>query len=324
MRRFDRIGQILDRAVEGIAVIGPHGPFWRGRTVDQFVTQLVRGRVAVVPGDPENSRLVQALEGRAPFGVNLQPPTPGATLRRMPPERPPVPQPDIDYIRRWIADGCPDDEEPTVVPAPVTFTTEQHNAFWREFDDWAMFSASEEVQIAEDAVMTVGFSRYLAMARGGGEVGWTHWIADAANRASLDLLAVRQLETVRRHYGNPIQEAGLLSGFELFGRGELPPDPQRPLHPNHQMDGEQMWFIWAAFVDACIRAGIETADQQKIGRGVLVGTLNDGVFRQRFNVVGFTRDDAGKAAMRNHVSALGGNELLAEFRARTVESGMFP
>lgn len=49
----------------------------------------------VLPGDPGNSYLVQKLEGRAAAGA------------RMPLGGPPLPQPNIDLVRGWIAAGAP-------------------------------------------------------------------------------------------------------------------------------------------------------------------------------------------------------------------------
>jgi mono/diheme cytochrome c family protein len=48
----------------------------------------------VAPGDPDNSYLIQKLEGTAGVG------------QRMPLRLPPLPQSDIDVIRQWITDGA--------------------------------------------------------------------------------------------------------------------------------------------------------------------------------------------------------------------------
>lgn len=51
----------------------------------------------VAPGDPDNSYLIQKLEGTASVGV------------QMPEGGPPLPQATIDVIRQWISDGAIDD-----------------------------------------------------------------------------------------------------------------------------------------------------------------------------------------------------------------------
>ena len=56
----------------------------------------------IVLGNPDESGLVKALRGRAPFD--------STTFSRMPLGRPPVSEPDIVFIEQWIRDGCPGDE----------------------------------------------------------------------------------------------------------------------------------------------------------------------------------------------------------------------
>ena len=67
---------------------------------DQLVNAAVRekpGAVRIVPGDPDNSYLVQKLEGSS-----------GITGRRMPQNGPPyLTDGQIAIIRRWIAIGAP-------------------------------------------------------------------------------------------------------------------------------------------------------------------------------------------------------------------------
>lgn len=108
MNRFDRVIQILDEAIGGPAAsIGAHGTFWRGLTRDEFVTQQVFDHSLIVVGRGVDSNLVKALRGEFPFGSNTG--TPGATFRRMPAGRAPVPADQIAFIERWIDDGCPED-----------------------------------------------------------------------------------------------------------------------------------------------------------------------------------------------------------------------
>ena len=83
--RFQRVCEILDEAVGGPGEsIGAHGAFWRGLTRDEFVAQSPVGRPLVVVGDGPASNLVRALKGQAPFGRDLIPRPPGASIRRMP------------------------------------------------------------------------------------------------------------------------------------------------------------------------------------------------------------------------------------------------
>ena len=66
------------------------------------------GVLRVNPGDPNNSYLIQKLEGRAASG------------ERMPAGLPALPQTDIDVIRQWIAAGALPDSQST---APVRVTS---------------------------------------------------------------------------------------------------------------------------------------------------------------------------------------------------------
>ena len=74
------------------------------------------------------------------------------------------------------------------------------------------------------------------------------------------------------------------------------------------------------FRDACLRLGFEPEFWRAHVRAILVGLLNDGLFRERFTVNGFSADDAGKQAMRDHVRNLTDDALQAELRQRFVES----
>jgi photosystem II stability/assembly factor-like uncharacterized protein len=114
MTRFERVIAILDQAVGGPAVnVGVHGAFWRGLTRDQFVIKRVLGRDLVKIGDGNASNLVKALRGEAPFGADLPAPPPGAVMSRMPAGLPPVRDEDIEFIKVWIDDSCPEDSAPT-------------------------------------------------------------------------------------------------------------------------------------------------------------------------------------------------------------------
>jgi hypothetical protein len=114
VHRFSQIKDILDNAVggQGAQVGGPHGPFWRALTRDQFVNFAVFGNPLVTLGDGDGSNIVKALRGQQPFGADVG--TPGASFRRMPAGRPPVPADQIAVIATWIDDGCPEESEDPV------------------------------------------------------------------------------------------------------------------------------------------------------------------------------------------------------------------
>ena len=108
MKRFEKVQAILEAAVAGTE-IEAHGNFWRSLTLEQFKVADVFGEQLLVVGSAEESNLIKALEGRAPFGTDTG--TPDAIYERMPVGFAPVSPENIAVIRRWIDDGCPDEEE---------------------------------------------------------------------------------------------------------------------------------------------------------------------------------------------------------------------
>lgn len=105
--RYQEVIDILDQAVGGsTAPVGAHGAFWRGKTKAEFVAAMVFGQQLLTPGDGSGSNLVKALKGEAPFGTDTG--TPGGIFRRMPAGRDPVSAKQIEVIKKWIDDGCPD------------------------------------------------------------------------------------------------------------------------------------------------------------------------------------------------------------------------
>lgn len=314
---YARIQQILDQAVQGQS-FGAHGPFWRNLTRDQFVAKAVFGQklLAVKADgtfDPVESNLVKALEGRAPFD--------GTVFPRMPLGFPPLADPQLSEIQNWIAQGCPD----VVASAGWVDATaggpvngQQHIDYWRDFDDWAMFNASEQVS-ADIGVFFGLVSKWMDFAKDATqEAAWAAALAPANVRDAVGRLEEKQRSTVVAHYGQPVPLLTLLDGYERFGDNSLPDDPQRPADVRHTMNGDTMWFVWSAFVDACLRIGgaIPAEFWNGMARAILEGLLNDGLFRGRFTVHGFTADPAGKAAIRAHVRGLSAADLPAELQRR--------
>lgn len=304
--RFERVRQILDTAVNG-EIIGAHGAFWRGRTRDEFVEMEVFGQQLVVVGNCEESNLISALKGTGQFD--------NSPFRRMPAGRKPVPDQDIEFICKWIDDGCPDKDTDQVDP-------EEHNAYWREFDNWAMFAVSPEVQAAIGSFMGSAAMLWMAYALDNSrEQAWEDAIKASSMSTTLTLLSTRQTQTVREHFGRPIIWKNVLDSFEKFGSNTLPDDHLRPVDPRHNMNGATMWFFWSAFADACLRLDIDRDFWLNNTRAILLGLMSDGLFRGRFQVKGFTADDEGKKAVRSHVEQMDKDELRDELVRRYQDSG---
>jgi hypothetical protein len=333
---FARIQQILNEAVNN-EDIGAHGPFWRNLSRDQFVAKSIFGRklIATRPDgtfDPDESNLVKALEGRAPFGANLTPPPAGAIFNRMPDGFPPVAADRIAEIRAWIGAGCPDAAplspaawmDPNAGgPAPP----QQHIDYWRDFDSWAMFDATQAVQDDIDVFFRAA-PLWLAFAKDATkEAAWQQALAQPNLQQALGCLETKQRDTVTTHYGKPVPLLTLLDSLERFGDDSLPDDPLRPADVRHNMNGAVMWFFWSAFADACLRlAATSSAIPDDFWRGtsraIMLGAINDGLFRGRFKVTGFTANPAGKVAARQHVRNLQDAEIQAALALRYRESGL--
>ena len=92
-----------------------------------------------------------------------------------------------------------------------------------------------------------------------------------------------------------------------------------------------MWLFWASFAEACVTLGSSPASPavaipvefwRGMQRALLVGMLNDGLFRGRFPVNGFPAGATGQAAVKAFVQALPDSQLKAELRTRALDSGL--
>jgi hypothetical protein len=195
-----------------------------------------------------------------------------------------------------------------------------HVGYFRDLDNWSMFSATAEVQAAIDIVQAAPL-RWLAYAKNpAAEEAWLDAISTDEALAAFALLAARQQQTVEAHYGVPVPLLTLLDGYERFGNDGLPDDPLRPQAPRHNMDGAIMWFFLAAFAEACLRLQIGVEFWTFMMRPILCGLLNDGLFRGRFHVEGFAADDAGRDAVFAFAQQVSDAVLPAELRRRYVQS----
>jgi len=136
MNRFQRVIEILDRAVGGPnAPVGFHGAVWRNISRNDFVARKIFGLQLVAVGDGAGSNFVKALKGESPFGADLAEPPPDATFSRMPAGLEPVPPSEIAFIETWINEGCLEDDVPSAV-APTWRRTNAPIASSRTDDIW--------------------------------------------------------------------------------------------------------------------------------------------------------------------------------------------
>jgi hypothetical protein len=326
MKRFDHVVEILDAAIDHQPTIGAHGAFWRGTNLQQFLALRVRGRILLVPGNSADSNIIKALRGLAPFGADLDPAPAGAIFDRMPSGRPPVATEAIDFIAKWIDDGCPDDEMPApdldrlwaaraVARRVSTPGPELFNTFFREFDNFFAFDSTAETDAALDVFMTLAPTAWPGFVQNPNLNAWTSAIAAADAKKAIQYLSDNQLRIIAKFFGDPADQTALNEAFWQFGKGTLPPDDLRPQDPLHRMNGKLMWVMWLSCADACLRLGMQPDHWAATAKAVSLGLVGDALFRTDRPVpLKITRYSAQDPNVQSKVTAdfanLAGNDLL--------------
>jgi len=327
MKRFDHVVEILDTAINHQPNIsGPHGTFWRGKTLAQFIGLTVVGRTLVEPGNSTDSNLIKALRGLDPFGADLPSPPANAILRRMPAGRPPVAADAIDFIAQWIDDGCPDDEMPSpllqrllavhaIRPPPVDlFTPDAFNSFFRDFDDFFQNHASADTRAAVGTFQSLALGLWPGSAQNPDLNAWIAKINEPNAKSAIQYLSDNQIRIFVKFFGNPEDQRALNEAFWQFGKGTLPPDDLRPGDP-HRMDFTLQWLIWLACADASLRLGMRRALWEQTAKAVALGLVGDALFQPlRVPKLKITRYTAQDPNVQNKVATdfakLTGNDLL--------------
>jgi hypothetical protein len=291
MKRFDHVVEILETAVHN-ETIGKHGNFWRNKTREQFIATKVFGKILLVPGKASDSNIIKAMRGLAPFGVDTDNPPPGAIFDRMPAGRPAVPEQSIQFIEKWINDGCPDDDVADPVPPAnvavaggaaaaadgAAATPDLFVRFFREFDQFFAFEANNQTRAAIGDFFGIadswpGFNQSTDLP------AWTDAIADPTAKNAAQFLSDNQLRVMKAHFGDPADEAALTEALWQFGKGSLPADAQRPQDRFHRMNGHTMWLMWLAFADASIRLGMNAPQWTRNTKCICLGMVGDALFR---------------------------------------------
>jgi hypothetical protein len=332
---FIEVKIILDRLVNGDE-IRMHGNFWRGKTRDELVALKVMGLPLVAVGDPAGSNLVKALRGISPFGRNLQPRPAGARFNRMPDGRTPATEAEIATIERWIAAGCPEGPLDAAAGAAGLLAAGAGDAmldvrFWREFDDFFLFKASDETRQHVSAFLNESVTVWLSFVQDGSLAAWTAHIAQAAVRQSIAYILQHHLRLIGLLYGSPAPAARVLDSYWRFGGNLLPDDPDSSGPIRHTMNSPGDWFNWAPFLDAILRINGPDAETLLLARGWHIGLVADGLLRvdadrppdDRLRIPDFQASDPKlHDAVVARYGGAGKDDLLAEFVRRTKETGV--
>ena len=319
MKRYDKVLDILDTAVSH-EVIGAHGNFWRGKTREQFIVMKVFGKVLVAPGAAADFNIVKAIRGLSPFGIDIDPPPPGAVFDRMPAERPGIPELSIQFIEKWINDGCPDDDvlELEFVPGlEAALGPDQFVVFFREFDQFFAFEASDDTRAAIDNFFPVAQTSWPGLKRTTDLPAWTDAISATDVKNAAKFLSDNQLRVITQHFGDPLDQDLLNEALWQFGKGSLPPDNLRPQDRFHRMNGSSMWMMWLAFADTSIRLGMNAPQWTSIAKCICLGLVGDALFRtdrplsSRLKITRYRADDPTlQQRVIGDFASLSGDNLL--------------
>jgi hypothetical protein len=330
MTGFNDVVDLLDGLVVG-RTVRKHGPFWRGKTRDDFVALKVFGKPVVDIGNPAGSNIVLALKGDVPFGAD-QPGAPDtAVFSRMPSGGPAAGPNVIATIEAWIAAGCPE-QGPAIALAgansAAAISDNDHISYWRAFDDFFLYRASDDVSEKVGTFMSTMTTPWKMLVHGTStEAAWN------AIRARPDIVAATEVirdnheRIMAEHYGTPLDAAAVLDGHWKFGGDLLPSDPQSSGAHQHTMNGPSDWANWAPFIDSVLRDDPADPFSLMVARGWHVGIVADGLLRssprRRIAIPDFQRNDPDlKARVVAHYQSLDGPELRAAMATRMLRSGI--
>ena len=336
--RFGTVQNVLQKAVQG-RVSRAHESFW-DFPLDQLIKHVVKMRgksyPLVTPGDGLNSNVVKAMLGHAPFGSDLPNPPSGALFRRMPPRQPGsnyTPQTDsIYYIVKWIDDGCPSNIFVNVgvdKSAHQKLSVEKHMEFWRNFDVAALFN---QASILNGAVMYcymqigAAWEQIIMNDPSYSRKDFQEFIHSPTARDALTACSKLQIDSFAQTFGTPLRQEDVFDTLEFFGKASMPLDDKRlnreSFRHHHIMDGVTDWTKWHGNVEASLTLGMEHEAWKCIGRAVLLGFMHDGIYRERFPVRGFNKNDPDASRkMREFVRSLDSAErIIGEIERVTRES----
>ncbi len=230
MTRYERVIAILDASIGGPQEeIGVHGAFWRGLTRDDFVAKRVRGLNIIILDDGAGSNLVKALKG------------------------------EIAFIRRWIDDGCPEDEfvagaavaqtlgwRPT--NAPVASSRTDDVWFLDPQTGWAVNSNGQIIRTTDGGdswtiqLQANVYFRCIGFANA--QRGWSGTLTAGNRMFHTDDGGTTWLPVANLPAGAPSAICGLSVVNENVVYGSGTNYPNRPTRMLKTTDGGSSWTAW--------------------------------------------------------------------------------
>ncbi len=329
MTGFKDIVDLLDSLVVG-RTVRKHGPFWRGKTRDDFVALRVFGLPVVDIGNPAGSNILLALKGQPPFGADLPDAPDTSVYSRMPSGGPAAGADVIAAVEAWIAAGCPE-ESPGAVLAlggAAAISDTDHVGFWRAFDDFFLYRATDEISDTVGTFMTTMTPAWKRFVHGTiNEAAWDTIRRRADLADATRVIGDNHARLFREHYGDPFDADALLDSHWKFGGNLLPGDPLSSGPHQHTMNSPPDWVAWAPFIDTVLRDAPADPFNLLVARGWHVGIVADGLLRaspqRRIAIPDFAATDPQlKGNVIAHYQALDGPALRAALASRVLQSGI--
>ena len=229
MPGLQQIQDMLERQL-GTKSMSNHNYFWRGKTRDELVATKMFGLSIVVPGRPEESNLLRAMQGSLAdrdtanrLGIDLL----RALFRQVR-----MPARDVALFEAWIREGCPEVASDMTEAAEAAkaakakaATDDTHVAYWRAIDDFFLPGlASPETVPHVNRMHFAALERWLPALLLGGELSsWTSYLAQPDVSESFSYVRHHQRRLIEEFYGS--SQANILDSLWKFGGSLLPVDP---------------------------------------------------------------------------------------------------
>lgn len=316
---FQQVQGMLDR-VWRVKPKPFHIPIWRGLTRDELVAETLLGQRLVIPGEPEKSALMLALQGKAagPLRVYF--------------DNSPANKSDLGLLEAWITAGCPDVSALTDTPSAKP-TDDRHNEYWRAIDYFFQPKlASQETLPHVIRMHGDALEAWLPTKLGGDPNSWQAYLSQPEVAESFIYVRHHQRRLLLAYYSGK-QEA-VFDSLWKFGGSLLPTDPNHPLPPlrDHRMNGVLDWFFWAPYLDATLIAADAEEIDIDLARGWQLGIVADGLLRadperpagSRMPIPDFNANDPDlREKVETAYVKAQGPRLIEEMVRRTRESGLF-